>query len=157
MKKFKGIRNKGFSLVELIIVVAIMVALIAVLAPSYVKYVQRSRDAVIESAAESVAETIKIEYTNQSFTASDCKLQLKKNNSGLLDLVLVDGTFSYEGVKDDLETLKIVCGIDKGKVVQSDKSFTLEISTATESITMSRTLDDIEINIEEVPETDDKS
>lgn len=39
----KEMNNKGFSLVELIIVVAIMVVLIAVLAPQYLKYVEKSR------------------------------------------------------------------------------------------------------------------
>ena len=35
----KEMNNKGFSLVELIIVVAIMAVLIGVLAPTYLKYV----------------------------------------------------------------------------------------------------------------------
>ena len=39
----KEMNNKGFSLVELIIVIAIMVVLIAVLAPQYLKYVEKSR------------------------------------------------------------------------------------------------------------------
>ena len=36
----KKMNNKGFSLVELIIVIAIMVILVAVLAPQYLKYVE---------------------------------------------------------------------------------------------------------------------
>lgn len=39
----KKMDNKGFSLVELIIVIAIMVILVAVLAPQYLKYVEKSR------------------------------------------------------------------------------------------------------------------
>jgi len=39
----KKMNNKGFSLVELIIVVAIMAVLIGVLAPTYLKYVETSR------------------------------------------------------------------------------------------------------------------
>lgn len=39
----KKMNNKGFSLVELIIVIAIMVILVAVLAPQYLKYVEKSR------------------------------------------------------------------------------------------------------------------
>ena len=36
-------KNKGFSLVELIIVIAIMAVLVAVLAPQFIKYVEQSR------------------------------------------------------------------------------------------------------------------
>lgn len=39
----KKTNNKGFSLVELIIVIAIMAILVGVLAPQYLKYVEKSR------------------------------------------------------------------------------------------------------------------
>jgi len=42
-KKRKVLGNKGFSLVELIIVIAIMAVLMAVLAPQLIKYVEKSR------------------------------------------------------------------------------------------------------------------
>ena len=39
----KKTNNKGFSLVELIVVIAIMAVLIGVLAPTFTKYVEQSR------------------------------------------------------------------------------------------------------------------
>lgn len=38
------LNNKGFSLVELIIVIAIMAVLVGVLAPQFLKYVEQSRE-----------------------------------------------------------------------------------------------------------------
>lgn len=43
VKETKKLNNKGFSLVELIIVVAIMAVLVGVLAPQYIRYVEKSR------------------------------------------------------------------------------------------------------------------
>ena len=37
-------RNKGFTLVELVVVVAVLAILVGLLAPSYTKYVERSRE-----------------------------------------------------------------------------------------------------------------
>lgn len=49
----KKMNNKGFSLVELIIVIAIMAVLIGVLAPQFIKYVESSKQSTdIQNAAE---------------------------------------------------------------------------------------------------------
>ena len=50
--------NKGFTLVELIIVVAIIAVLSAVSAPQYIKYVERSRIGVDEAYIGEVASTL---------------------------------------------------------------------------------------------------
>ena len=56
----KKMNNKGFSLVELIIVIAIMAILIAVLAPQYLRYVEKSRLQSDNSAIGELANAIKI-------------------------------------------------------------------------------------------------
>ena len=43
MKKMYGQNNKGFSLVELIIVIAIMAILVGVMAPQLIKYIEKTK------------------------------------------------------------------------------------------------------------------
>lgn len=52
--------NKGFSLVELIVVIAIMAVLVVVLAPAYLRYVDKARLQKDVSAIGEVVQSIKI-------------------------------------------------------------------------------------------------
>lgn len=87
MKKQKSIGNKGFSLVELIIVIAIMAILIGVMAPQLMKYVERSR----ESADKQVADTVRTAIV-----------------TALLDPAVEDGPTSVSG-----QSLAYVLGLTK--------------------------------------------
>ncbi len=55
MKKQRLLNNKGFSLVELIIVIAIMAILVGVLAPSLLRYVEKTN----VSADTQLADTVR--------------------------------------------------------------------------------------------------
>lgn len=69
MKKTKKMNNKGFSLVELIIVVAIMAVLVGVLAPQYMKYVETSRESADLDTYEAILGAIEVYAADPSTTA----------------------------------------------------------------------------------------
>lgn len=69
----KRVDDKGFSLIELIIAVAIMAILIVVLVPQYLKYVERSRNATDMQNARAVVTAIETYATdpNSGFPPPD--------------------------------------------------------------------------------------
>ncbi|MDD6071673.1 MAG: prepilin-type N-terminal cleavage/methylation domain-containing protein [Clostridiales bacterium] len=58
--------NKGFSMVELIIVIAIMAILAGALAPTLIKYIARSRISADISTGDSIASSIQTALTNEA-------------------------------------------------------------------------------------------
>lgn len=58
--------NKGFSLVELIIVIAIMAVLIAVLAPQFIRYVERSRYQKDMTAVGELQHAMQVAASNET-------------------------------------------------------------------------------------------
>jgi len=65
----KKTNNKGFSLVELIIVIAIMAVLMVVLAPQLLRYVENSRLQRDNSAIAEIANAIEIACANEDVMA----------------------------------------------------------------------------------------
>lgn len=62
----KKSNNKGFSLVELIIVIAIMAILSGALAPQLIKYIDRSRKAADVQTAQTIATAVNTALANES-------------------------------------------------------------------------------------------
>ena len=58
--------NKGFSLVELIIVIAIMAVLVGLLAPQYLKYVENSKVSTDISNAQEIATAYNVAFADDN-------------------------------------------------------------------------------------------
>ena len=107
-------KNEGFTLVELIIVVAIMGVLIALLAPAYARHVEKSRETVdianVRSAyAEIMAEVIDEDASN---IVKVVKLKQKRDDWQAFDPVVIAGKKHYksEGDTDNWKGIPVANG-----------------------------------------------
>ena len=67
----KKMNNKGFSLVELIVVIAIMAVLVGVLAPQFIKYVESSRRSTDVSNAQNIQSAILADIAEATWSGTN--------------------------------------------------------------------------------------
>ena len=74
--------NKGFTLVELVIVIAILAILVGLLAPQYTKYVEKSRKAADASNMDEIIKAIEVHYVEQGVnsTGADTTVTVTMNS-----------------------------------------------------------------------------
>ena len=70
MKKFRK-NNKGFTLVELIIVIAIIAVLSAVIAPQYLRYVEKSKVSADKDTAAAIEQVVNVLVADGIATADE--------------------------------------------------------------------------------------
>lgn len=99
--------NKGFSLVELIVVIAIMAIIAGVAIPVYTNYIDKANDAVVDNLvaeAEYAAELAEVEY--------DVELTVTKTETGCTIKVKTPSSFDTAAKQAvALKALKQVAGI----------------------------------------------
>lgn len=107
MKKEKKMNNKGFSLVELIIVIAIMAVLIAVLAPQYMRFIERGRVASDRDNIKAIQGALEVYYVDPvSPTGSSTVNKLANGDSLTITRTGVSG--GSTGILDALKVAGIL-------------------------------------------------
>lgn len=77
----KKINDKGLSLIELIIAVAIMVILVGVVAPTMVQYVDKAREAKVQQEASQFIRTAEVAYIEVCTKGKEPKADSVKNKT----------------------------------------------------------------------------
>ncbi len=111
----KKMNNKGFSLVELIIVIAIMAILVGVLAPQFIKYVEQSRQSAdIDSIDEvkKAVETFVADYNpggSVTVTASGTAKTIVADGGDTVNFSTKEGDYGIDHTKQVLKSTKSSC------------------------------------------------
>lgn len=97
-------QDYGFSLVELIVVVAIMAVMVGVLAPAYLAYVEKTRIQRDESAAGEIFRAAEIVVYSGQYDISDTVLVTFDSSGINLNTALIDNAQIQEILRDHFGT-----------------------------------------------------
>lgn len=81
----KKMNNKGFSLVELIVVIAIMAVLVGVLAPQFIKYVEKSRQSTDIQNVDTIKSVVESYYSDKDNPPKDVTVTINATNTTAKD------------------------------------------------------------------------
>lgn len=106
MKKMSQKNNKGFSLVELIVVVAIMAVLMGILVPTLVRNVEKSKKQKDASAIEEIRTTMVTNLADPTY--SDLEATIVYNDQ---KLEITKGTVTVAGATKETEVESFLAAV----------------------------------------------
>lgn len=129
MKKFQKKDNKGFSLVELIVVVAIMAVLLGVLVPTLVRNVEKSKHQKDIQALSEIRGAIEKALADERFSTIKGEITITpQGGSFTIDASSLAG-FTYKKTGDNAAFAKEVCANLGGDSAESySHTFTSKLS-----------------------------
>ena len=125
MKKITK-NNKGFSLIELIIVIAIMAVLVAIIAPNLTKYLGSSKEKTDTKNKDEIESTLKTCITDYETDKGD--LLTKGDTTGMTLTWGANGAYSNSATNADFDNI-VKAAIDANKT--QSKQDTNKYATAT--------------------------
>ena len=129
--------NKGFTLIELIVVIAIIAVLAAILAPQYLRYVEKSRVSVDCQSAAEILNASRTACANETVYDNLKDTDNKVIWEGKTGQIKVSGTADTDPNNGKLaeEVRTTVCGKPDATAVVERKSKTLSQGDFTVTIT----------------------
>ncbi len=124
MNYTRGEKDQGFSLVELVIVITIMAILIGVLAPAYLRYIEKSRKQTDETAAGEIEHAAEIVVLSGTYQLTDNQVLVTYSSAG----VQVTASNAATVLETELEAL---FGGDLTKVVPVSNTYKAKTYTIT--------------------------
>ena len=129
MKKFQKKDNKGFSLVELIVVVAIMAVLLGVLVPTLVRNVEKSKHQKDIQALSEIRGAIEKALADERFSTIKGEITITPQGGSFTIDASSLANFTYKKTGDNVAFAKEVCANLGGDSAESySHTFTSKLS-----------------------------
>ena len=131
--------NKGFSMVELIIVIAIMAILAGALAPALIKYINKSRISTDVQNAQQIASAIQealstdkgFEAASDGFYTTSSAFFGSQGQDMKDELASIVGSAAFVGKNDDGKVGKAKKDLDGSSLTQT---FLIELQTSSNTL-----------------------
>lgn len=118
-------KNEGFSLMELAVVIAIMAILVGVLAPAYLRYVEKARRSIDDSAAEEIRHAAENVVLSGGFQLDNGDVLVTFDASGVRVMQGDVGNALLQTLTDDFGDLSEVVPRSK---LRKNQTYSVEIT-----------------------------